>query len=79
MEKEKINNKLDKLIALKLIMSSFYDGYICIKCNTIQGEAKYGVKKYYCKHITSEIDKMLIPLSKRISNEIFINIKSKEK
>lgn len=66
-----INDRLDKLIALKLIASSFYDGDTCKKCHIIQGVPNKGIKKYYCEHITYEIDKMLLPLSKKISKEIF--------
>lgn len=69
MDKEELNKRLDTLIAIKLLASSLYDGVFCVKCNIIQGREKKGVKKYYCKHITKEIDNMMLPLSKRITRE----------
>lgn len=71
--KLKINNKLDIMIAIELLWVKLFDGWSCEKCNHIQGSPKKGVERYYCKHIPN-LDNKLKPISKRITQEILTGI-----
>ena len=54
-----------------MILASYYDNKKCSKCGTTQGILNFGVKKYYCQHITDLIDNKLKKEKKEITKKIF--------
>ena len=65
----KIENKLDKMIAIEILYSELFDGWACEVCGIILGEERKGVKKYYCEHLTKKVDKLFNPINKKITRE----------
>ena len=71
-DKKNINLRLDKLIAVNLMISFIYDGTKCEKCGFIQGTEYKGVKKSYCEHLTQKIDRILKPISEDLSHQAIV-------
>lgn len=69
-QKEKWNRKCDALIQIQLLMCIIYDGTKCKICGVIQGEPKKGFEKYYCEHLTKNLDRRFLKERKMIANKM---------
>lgn len=72
-DKTEIELRLDKLIAVDVMMSSIYDGLKCKKCGIVQGTAHKGVDKYYCEHLSEKIDKILNPITEELFYQTLVS------
>lgn len=68
--KNDLNKELDLLIEKEKQMSLAFKGITCRKCRIQQGFPHNGVNEYYCKHISSKIDRQLAKESKQIFNKV---------
>lgn len=76
-----MNDELDELITKRFKLIQSFDGQVCKKCRVIEGKPLKGFRKYYCKHLSRRIDRMLREDKNRAIKRLgdFISVKMSEK